>query len=63
MNTTTMEKEESDLHDRTIEHGRSKSSVIVDTAMKTARRKVSRAEVLTKRNRENVPPPAEKNSI
>jgi hypothetical protein len=55
-----MEKTTPELHDRTIEQGRSKWSVMVDSAMKTARKKVSRAEVFTRKSRENVPPPAEK---
>jgi hypothetical protein len=54
-----MEQTTPELHDRTTDQGRSKWSVMIDTAMKTARKKVSRAEVFTKKSRENVPPPAE----
>ena len=45
-----------DLRDRSSSSNRSKWSVIVDEAMKTARKRVSRAELLTNREQGNCPP-------
>ncbi len=49
-----------ELHDRVTESRRSKWSIMVDTAIKTARREVSRAERTSEKEKDHPPPQAEK---
>lgn len=56
---TTIE-DSPELHDKATESRRSKWSVMVDTAIKTARREVSRAERANEKEKDHPPSHAEK---